>query len=62
MMLQMKFDYNWTAGLRDIQVWMCGRTPARVPYYISSSWAFGSGELKMKIAFHKFLIISLLEQ
>ena len=43
MMLQMKFDYDRPAGLRDIHVWKCGRTdgrartdgrtPARVPYY-----------------------------
>ena len=29
MMLQMKFDYNWPAGLRDIDVWKCeGRMDA----------------------------------
>ena len=45
MMLLMKFDYNWPAGNRDINVWKCGRTdgrtdaltdartPARVQYY-----------------------------
>ena len=41
MMLQMKFDYDRQAGLKDIHVWKCGRmdggtdsrTPARVPYY-----------------------------
>ena len=36
-MLQMKFDLDRTAGLRDIYVWKCertdGRMPARVPYY-----------------------------
>ena len=26
MMLQMKFDYDWPAGLRDIHVRKCGRT------------------------------------
>ena len=58
MMLLKKFNYDWPAGLRDIHVWKCGRmdgrthgrthgrTPARVLYYISSPWAFGSGELK----------------
>ena len=37
MMLQMKFDNNRLAGLRDIHSWKCGRThgrtPARVPSY-----------------------------
>ena len=41
MMLQMKFDYDWPAGLRDIDVWKCecthwrreGLTPARVQSY-----------------------------
>ena len=41
MILQMIFDYNWPAGLRDIYVWKCKRTdeskdgqmPARVPSY-----------------------------
>ena len=29
MMLQMKFDYNRQAGLRDIHVWKCGGTHGR---------------------------------
>ena len=38
MMLQMKFDYDRPAGLRDIHVLKCGRMDARtdagwVPYY-----------------------------
>ena len=40
-MLQMKFDYDWPAGHRDINVWKCertdrrtdGQTLARVPSY-----------------------------
>ena len=52
MMLQMKFDYDQPAGLRDIHVWKCGRTDGRrdrrrlESHSISSPWAFGSGELK----------------
>ena len=29
-MLQMKFDYDQSAGLRDIHVWKCGETNARM--------------------------------
>ena len=29
MMLLMKFDYNWPAGLRDIHAWKCGRMDGR---------------------------------
>ena len=29
MMLQMKLDYDWPAGLRDIHVWKCERTDGR---------------------------------
>ena len=50
MMLQIKFDCNRPAGLGDSHVWKCGRTdartPARVPSYKLTLWAFGSGELK----------------
>ena len=52
MMLQMKFDYNRPAGLGDIYVWKCermhGQTHGRriESHPISSSQAFGSGELK----------------
>ena len=57
MMLQIKFGCNRPAGLGDIHVWKCGRThgqtdartPARVPSYKLTFWAFGSGELKMSI-------------
>ena len=50
MMLLMKFDYDWPAGLRDINVWKCGRTDAHTDgrrlesHTIRSPWAFGSGE------------------
>ena len=50
-MLQIKFDCNRPAGLGDIHVWKCGRTdartPARVPSYKLTLWAFGSGQLKI---------------
>ena len=48
-MLLMKFDYDWPAGLRDINVLKCGRTDGRrlESHTISSPWAFGSGELKI---------------
>ena len=54
MMLQIKFGCDRPAGLGDIHVWKCGRThrqthgltPARVPSYKLTLWAFGSGELK----------------
>ena len=54
-MLQIKFDCNRPAGLGDIHVWKCGctdgrthaRTPARVPSYKLTLWAFSSGELKI---------------
>ena len=49
-MLQMKFDYDLLSGLRDIHVWKCGWTDRLTPaqsHPISSSWAFGSGELKI---------------
>ena len=46
----LKFDCDWNTGCRDIHVWKCeqtdGRTPARVPSYKLTLWAFGSGELK----------------
>ena len=51
MMLQIKFGCNRPIGLGDIHVWKCGRTdartPARVPSYKLTLWAFGSGELKI---------------
>ena len=52
MMLQIKFGCNRPAGLGYIHVWKCGRTdgrtPALVPFYKLTLWAFGSGELKKK--------------
>ena len=49
MMLLMKFDYDWPAGLRDIDVRKCELTDARLKSHtISSPEAFGSGELKKK--------------
>ena len=53
MMQQMKFYYDWPAGLRDTHVWKCGQTDAHTDgrwlefHTISSPWAFGSGVLKM---------------
>ena len=46
-MLQIKFDNDRPACLRDIHVWKCGLTDGRrlESHTISSSWAFGSGEL-----------------
>ena len=62
MMLQMKFDYDRPAGLRDIHVWKCGRTDRRTDtlthgrrlesHTVSSPWAFGSGELKNCCSYH----------
>ena len=54
MMLQMKFDINWPAGLRDIHVLKCERTDRRrlEPYPISSPKAFRSGELTNLLAVH----------
>ena len=55
MMLQMKFDLNRTAGLRDIHVWKCERMDAWTEgrrlksHPISSPRAFGSGELTMSL-------------
>ena len=47
MMLQMKFDYDPQAGLRDIHVWKWGPTDRRLNSHpISSPRAFGSVELK----------------
>ena len=48
-MLQMKFDYDWPAGLRDIHVCKCGRTVGHwlESHPISSPGDFGSGELKI---------------
>ena len=56
MMLSIKFDQDWPTGLRDIQVWKCGRRRTTdgdgrtddVPlvYYKLTLWACGSGELK----------------
>ena len=47
--LHIKSDQDWPTGLRDIQVWKCGRrwTDGPLVYYKLTSWAFGSGELKM---------------
>ena len=56
MMLQMKFDYNQPAGLKETHVWKCGRTDGQTEarqlesHTISSSWAFGSGELKINFS------------
>ena len=60
-MLHIKFDQDWPAGSRDIQVWKCWRrrtttdTDGRrrtddgpLLYYKLTLWAFGSGELKTK--------------
>ena len=54
MMLQMKFDNDRPAELRDIDVWMCGRMDAQTHGQIDAGsspnyklpWALGSGELK----------------
>ena len=56
-MLQMKFDYDWPACLRDIYVESVDRWTARrmqdgrrlESHTISSSRAFGSGGLKMEV-------------
>ena len=53
-MLHIKFDQDWPTGYRDIQVWKCGRrrTPTDdgpLIYYKLTLWAFGSGELKIKM-------------
>ena len=59
MILQMKFDFNQPAGLRDIHVWKSEQTDRRWLEYhpISSPGAFGSGELKKEhgvfIGLHK---------
>ena len=48
-MLQIKFDCNRPAGLKRyscLKVWTHARTPARVPSYKLTLWAFGSSELK----------------
>ena len=47
-MLHIKFDQDWPAGFRDIQVWKCGRRrmdDGPLVYYKLTLWAFGSGEL-----------------
>ena len=47
-MLHIIFDQDWPNGLRDIQVWKCGRRrtdDAPLVYYKLTLWAFGSGEL-----------------
>ena len=50
MMIQMKFDFNRTAGLRDIHIGkrecMDGHTDAQTPARVLSPGAFGPGELK----------------
>ena len=55
--LHIKFDQDWPSRFRDIQVWKCGRRRRRwwtddgpFVYYKLTLWAFGSGELIMKIA------------
>ena len=71
-MLQIKFDCNRPAGLGDIHVWKCermdarthARTPARVPSYKLTLWAFGSGELKsnrlhVQVKYEKSIVICL---
>ena len=55
MMLQMKFDYDRPAGLKDTYVWKCERTDGCMDgrrlesHPISSSRAFGTGELKRQV-------------
>ena len=54
-MLHIKFYQVWPTGLRDIQVWKCGRRTMTMDgwrkkdgplvYYKFTLWAFGSGEL-----------------
>ena len=54
MMLLMKFDFDWPAGLSDILMIesVDARADARThgrqleSHTINSSWVFGSGELK----------------
>ena len=59
MMLLIKFDYDWPAGVRDIYVWKCERTDGWTHgrlldcHTISSPWAFGSGALKNSDKYHK---------
>ena len=54
-MLHIKFDQDWPAGFRDIQVWKCGQRTDNgqrrtddgpLVYYKLTLSAFGSGELK----------------
>ena len=48
-MLIIKFDQDWPTGLRDIQVWKCGRgrtDDVPLVYCKLTLWAFGSDELK----------------
>ena len=61
-MLHIKFDQDWPAGFREIEVWKCGRRQSTV-YYKLTLWDIGSGELKMnKLAWrHHFPIVSLWE-
>ena len=50
-MVQIKFRYDWPTGCGDIRVWKCPQTHSQTHrrrldrYTISSSRAFGSGEL-----------------
>ena len=47
--VHIKFDQDWPASFRDIQVWKCGRRQTDdgpLVYYKLTLWAFGSGELK----------------
>ena len=64
-MLQMTFDNDPPAGLRDIHVWKCGRTdgrtPARVPsyalLYIITQHARRQTISTVYFAFHFFLSV-----
>ena len=60
--LHMRFEENWPRGFRGEVVQTCGRTDGRrtASDHNSSSWAFGSGELKrLSLAMNAFVLILL---
>ena len=66
-MLHIKFDQDWPAGFRDIQVWKCGwrRTTKdgrrTMVYYKLTLWDFGSGELIINAAHWLILCMQIID-
>ena len=60
----MKFEFNWPKGFRGEDVWKCWRTDRRTDdrvtgILLAHPWAFGSGELKIRVPISEALLYML---